>query len=140
MTRHPLSTEHVQYIPAIHVDAVRKHLQELLDSGVIWESESPFTSPIVVVRKKDGSVRLCIDFRKLNLQTIKDAYALPRLEETFSALARSRWFSILDLKSGSYQIEMEESDKLKTAFVCSLGFWEFNQMPLGITNVPSTFQ
>lgn len=122
------------------VDAVRKHLQELLDSGIIRESESPFASPIVVVRKKNGSVRLCIDFRKLNLQTIKDAYALPHLEEAFSALAGSKWFSVLDLKSGYYQIEMEEADKQKTAFVCPLGFWEFNRMPQGITNAPSTFQ
>lgn len=122
------------------MDAVRKHLQELLDSGVIRESEFPFASPIVVVRKKDGSVRLCIDFRKLNLQTIKDAYALPKLEDAFSALAGSKWFSVLDLKSGYYQIEMEESDKQKTAFVCPLGFWEFHRMPQGITNAPSTFQ
>ncbi|KAJ8401390.1 hypothetical protein AAFF_G00386210 [Aldrovandia affinis] len=68
------------------VDAVRKHLQELLESGVIRESESPFASPIVVVWKKDNSVRLCVDFRKLNSQTIKDAYALPNLEEVFSLL------------------------------------------------------
>lgn len=122
------------------VDAVRKHLQDLLASGVIQESESPFASPIVVVRKKDGSVRLCIDYRKLNLQTIHDAYALPKLEEAFSALAGSKWFSVLDLKSGYYQIEMEESDKQKTAFVCPLGFYEFNRMPQGITNAPSTFQ
>ena len=122
------------------VDAVKKHLQELLDSGVIRESESPFASPIVVVRKKDGSVRLCIDFRKLNLHTIKDAYALPNLEEVFSLLTGSKWFSVLDLKSGYYQVEMEEADKQKTAFVCPLGFWEFNRMPQGITNAPSTFQ
>ncbi|KAL3992153.1 cell division cycle protein 37 [Sarotherodon galilaeus] len=121
-------------------DAVRKHLQELLDSGVIRESDSPFASPIVVARKKNGSVRLCIDYRKLNLQTIKDAYALPKLEDTFSALAGSKWFTVLDLKSGYYQIEMEEKDKAKTAFVCPLGFWEFNRMPQGITNAPSTFQ
>ena len=122
------------------VDAVRQHLQELLNSGVIRESESPFASPIVVVRKKNGAVRLCIDYRKLNLQTVKDAYALPNLEEAFSALAGSKWFSVLDLKSGYYQIEMEEPDKQKTAFVCPLGFWEFNRMPQGITNAPSTFQ
>uniref|UniRef100_A0AAZ1XYY5 ribonuclease H n=1 Tax=Oreochromis aureus TaxID=47969 RepID=A0AAZ1XYY5_OREAU len=122
------------------LDAVRKHLQELLDSGVIRESDSPFASPIVVARKKNGSVRLCIDYRKLNLQTIKDAYALPKLEDTFSALAGSKWFTVLDLKSGYYQIEMEEKDKAKTAFVCPLGFWEFNRMPQGITNAPSTFQ
>ena len=94
----------------------------------------------MVVRKKNGDVRLCIDYRKLNLQTIKDAYALPNLEETFSALTGSKWFSVLDLKSGYYQIEVEEADKPKTAFVCPLGFWEFNRMPQGITNAPSTFQ
>lgn len=122
------------------LDAVRRHLQELSEAGVIQESESPFSSPIVVVRKKNGDVRLCIDYRKLNLQTIKDAYALPNLEETFSALTGSKWFSVLDLKSGYYQIEVEEADKPKTAFVCPLGFWEFNRMPQGVTNAPSTFQ
>ncbi len=122
------------------VDAVRKHLQELLEADIIRESESPFSSPIVVVRKKNNSVRLCIDFRKLNSQTIKDAYALPNLEEAFSVLTGSRWFSVLNLKSGCYQIEMEESDKQKTAFVCPLGFWEFNRMPQEISNAPSMFQ
>lgn len=122
------------------IEAVRKHLQELLAAGIIRESESPFASPIVVVRKKDNSVRLCIDFRKLNAQTIRDAYALPNLEEVFTMLTGSKWFSVLDLKSGYYQIEMDEADKQKTAFVCPLGFWEFNRMPQGITNAPSTFQ
>ena len=122
------------------VDAVRKHLQELLEAGIIRESESPFSSPIVVIRKKNGSVRLCIDYRKLNWQTIKDAYALPNVEEAFRALAGSQWFSVLDLKSGYYQIEMSDTDKEKTAFVCPLGFWEWNRMPQGITNAPSTFQ
>lgn len=122
------------------LEAVRRHLRDLLASNVIRESESPFSSPIVVVRKKNGDVRLCIDYRKLNLQTVKDAYALPNLEETFSALTGSKWFSVLDLKSGYYQIEVEEADKPKTAFVCPLGFWEFNRMPQGVTNAPSTFQ
>lgn len=122
------------------IEAVRNHLNELLQAGVIRESESPFSSPIVVVRKRNNDVRLCIDFRKLNMQTIKDAYALPNLEETLSALHGSKWFSVLDLKSGYYQIEMNEADKAKTAFVTPLGFWEFNRMPQGITNAPSTFQ
>uniref|UniRef100_A0A3P8S9L5 ribonuclease H n=1 Tax=Amphiprion percula TaxID=161767 RepID=A0A3P8S9L5_AMPPE len=122
------------------IEAVRKHLQELLDAGVIRESESSFSSPIVVVKKKNGDIRLCIDYRKLNLQTIKDAYPLPNLEESFSALSGARWFSVLDLKSGYYQIEMQEEDKAKTAFVTPLGFWEFNRMPQGVTNAPSTFQ
>ncbi|KAK7938973.1 hypothetical protein WMY93_002299 [Mugilogobius chulae] len=122
------------------IEAVRNHLRDLLTAGVIRESESPFSSPIVVVRKKNGDVRLCIDYRKLNMQTIKDAYALPNLEESFSALCGSKWFSVLDLKSGYYQIEMSEADKEKTAFVTPLGFWEFNRMPQGVTNAPSTFQ
>lgn len=121
-------------------DAVRRHLQSLLEAGIICESQSPFASPIVVVKKKNGDVRLCVDYRRLNMQTIKDAYALPNLEESFSALSGSQWFSVMDLKSGYYQIEMTESDKDKTAFVCPLGFWEWNRMPQGITNAPSTFQ
>ncbi|KAL6475109.1 hypothetical protein MHYP_G00161490 [Metynnis hypsauchen] len=121
-------------------DAVRRHLQTLLEAGIIRESESPYASPIVVVKKKNGDVRLCVDYRRLNMQTIKDAYALPNLEESFSALSGSHWFSVMDLKSGYYQIEMHEDDKPKTAFVCPLGFWEWNRMPQGITNAPSTFQ
>lgn len=107
---------------------------------MIRESESPFSSPIVVVHKKNGDVRLCIDYRKLNLHTVKDNYALPNLEESFTALTGSRWFSVLNLKSRYYQIEMAEVDKPKTAFITPLGFWEFNQMPQGLTIAPSTFQ
>lgn len=94
----------------------------------------------MVVKKKNGDIRLCVDYRRLNLQTIKDAYALPNLVETFSALSGSKWFLMLDLKSGYYQIEVDEADKYKTAFVCPLGFWEFNRMPQDVTNAPSTFQ
>lgn len=122
------------------IEAVRRHLRELLDAGVIRESTSPFPSPIVAVKKKNGDVRLCINYRKLNLQTIKDAYALLNLEESFTALTGSRWFSVLDLKSGYYQIKMDEADKPNTAFVTPLGFWEFNRMSQGVTNAPSTFQ
>lgn len=122
------------------IEAVRQHLRDLLEAGVIRESESSFSSPIVVVRKKNGDIRLCIDYRKLNLQTVKDAYPLPNLEESLSALSGSKWFSVLDLKSGYYQIGMNEEDKAKTAFVTPIGFWEFNRMPQGVTNAPSTFQ
>lgn len=122
------------------LEAIHKHLQELLQAGVIRESDSSFSSPIVVVRKKNGDVCLCIDYRKLNHQTVKDPYTLPNLEGALSMLTRSKWFLVLDLKSGYYQIEVEEADKPKTAFVCPMGFWEFNQMPQGVTNAPSTFQ
>ncbi|XP_055015845.1 xylosyl- and glucuronyltransferase LARGE1-like [Boleophthalmus pectinirostris] len=98
-----------------NIEAVRDHLWDLLEAGVIRESKSPFSSSVVVVRKKNGDMRLCINYRKLNLHTIKDAYELPNLEESFSALTGSRWFSVLDLKSGYYQIEMAEADKPKTA-------------------------
>lgn len=121
-------------------EAVRQHLKELCDANIIRESESPFASPIVIVKKKNGAIRLCIDYRKLNNQTIKDAYALPNIEEAFSALTGSKWFSVMDLKSGYYQVEVEEEDKPKTAFVTPMGFWEFNRMPQGVTNAPSTFQ
>ncbi len=94
----------------------RKHIQELLEAGIIRESESPLSSPIVVVQKNNNSVRLCIDFRKLNFHTIKDAYTLPNLEEAFSVLTALRWFSVLVLKSGYYPIEMDESDKQKPSY------------------------
>ena len=121
-------------------EAVKQHLKELLDAGIIKESQSPFASPVVLVRKKNGSIRLCIDYRKLNARTIRDAYALPNIEETFAALSGAKWFSVMDLKSGYYQVEMAEEDKPKTAFTCPLGFFEFNRMPQGVTNAPSTFQ
>lgn len=104
-------------------EAVCRHLSKLQEAGMIRESTSPFSSPIVVVRKKNRDVQLCIDYRKLNLQTIKDDYALRNLEESFSTLTGSKWFSVLDLKSGYYQIEMHKQDKPKIAFVTPLGFW-----------------
>lgn len=100
---------------------VRRHLQSLLDAGVIRESESPFSSPIVVVKKKNGDIRLCVDYRKLNFQTIEDAYALPNLEESFSALSGAQWFSVMDLQLGYYQIEMEETNIKQLLFV----IWDF---------------
>lgn len=137
--KHSLSIERGPYTLK-DTEAVCNHLQQLLDADVIHESESPFFSPIVVIRKKSGDFRLCVDYRKLNLQMIKDSYALPNMEESFSALIESRWFSVLDLKSGFYKIELEKADKHKTAFVCLLGFFEFSRMPQRITNAPSTFQ
>jgi len=95
----------------------------------------------VLVKKKDGSLRLCIDYRKLNDRTIKDAYQLPRIDETFDKMYGSKWFSSLDLQSGYWQVEMADQDKQKTAFsVGDLGFFECNRMPFGLTNAPATFQ
>ena len=122
------------------LDDARDHIRGLLDAGIIRESNSQYASPIVLVRKKDGSLRLTVDYRKLNKRAIKDAYALPRIDDAFSRLSGAKWFSVMDLKSGYYQVEMEPCDQDKTAFVCPLGFYEYTRMPQGITNAPATFQ
>ena len=122
------------------IEDVRKHLQELLDAGVIKESRSPYASPIVVARKKNGNVRMCIDYRTLNSKTIPDQYTTPRIDDALDCLAGSRWFSVLDLRSGYYQIAMAEEDKDKTAFICPLGFYQFERMPQGVMGAPATFQ
>lgn len=122
------------------IEDVRQHLQQLLAAGIIKESRSPFASPIVVVRKKNGSVRICIDYRTLNSRTIPDQYTIPRIDDALDCLTGSKWFSVLDLRSGYYQISMSEQDKEKTAFICPLGFYQFERMPQGITGAPATFQ
>ena len=128
-------------IPPALVDEVREHLKEMLEVGAIRESTSPFSSNVVIVRKRDGTIRFCIDYRKLNQRSTKDAYPIPRIDDTLHALAGSKYFSTLDLKSGYWQVELKESDKSKTRFqVGSLGFFECNRMPLGLCNAPATFQ
>ncbi len=100
---------------------VRLHLPELQSSGIISESRSPYASPIVVVRKKSGKVRMCVDYRTLNQRTIPDQYTVPRIEDALHSLSGSRWFTVLDLRSGYYQIPMSDADKEKTAFICRWG-------------------
>ena len=113
----------------------------MLKIGAIRKSNSPWASAVVLVRKKDGSLRFCIDLRKLNSRTIKDAYGLPRIEETLDCLGGSIIFTSLDLKSGYWQVEMDETSKPLTAFtVGPLGFYECERMPFRLTNAPSTFQ
>ncbi|XP_012822696.2 uncharacterized protein LOC105947845 [Xenopus tropicalis] len=108
--------------------------------GIIADSRSPYASPIVIVRKKDGSIRLCVDYRTLNRRTVPDQYTLPRIEETLEALNGSKWFTVMDLRSGYYQVPMASEDQEKTAFICPLGFYQFTRMPQGICGAPATFQ
>lgn len=127
-------------IPPSDYDEIRAHIRKLLDSQVIRESCSPYASPIVLVRKKDGSLRLCVDYRLLNSKTRKDAFPLPRIEESLDALSGAQWFSTIELASGYHQVAVAEQDKMKTAFCTPFGLFEFHRMPFGLCNAPSTFQ
>ena len=130
-----------QRIPPHQYEEVGKHLKEMLDVGAIRRSNSLWASPVVLVRKKDGSLRFCIDLRKLNARTIKDAYSLPRIEDALDSLNGACIFTSLDLKSGYWQVELDESSIPLTAFtVGPLGFYECVRMPFGLTNAPATFQ
>lgn len=132
--------ERSRRIAPADIDDVRRHLQELLAAGIIKEARSPYASPIVVARKKNGKIRMCIDYRTLNARTVPDQYTVPRIDDALDCLTGSCWFSVLDLRSGYYQIPMLEEDKEKTAFICPLGFYQFERMPQGITGAPATFQ
>ena len=113
----------------------------MLEAGAIRPSKSPYSSNVVLIRKKDGSLRFCIDFRKLNNRTVKDAYILPRVDDTIDTLIGSKYFSKLDLRSGYWQVEVDEADKHKTAFtVGNMRVFECNRMAFGLTNAPAMFQ
>ena len=128
-------------IPPQMYDEVKAHIQEMLHLGAIRPSNSPWASAIVLVRKKDGRLRFCIDLRRLNNKTVKDAYSLPKIESILDSLIGAQIFSTLDLKAGYWHIEMAEEYKAYTTFTCGpLGFYECDTKPFGATNAPATFQ
>ena len=127
-------------IPHARREEVRKLLQDMLAKGAIQPSDSPWSSPIVLVTKKDGSTRFCVDYRKVNAVTRKDAYPLPRVDDTLDTLAGSKLFSTLDLATGYWQVEVADEDKEKTAFSTPEGLYQFEVMPFGLCNAPATFQ
>ena len=135
------SKERYRRIPPSQYEAVKKHLQEMLDLEAIRPYDSPWCSAVVLVKKKNGELRFCIDLRKLNARTVNDAYSLPRIDDTLDRLKGFCVFSSLDLKSGYWQLEIEGDSKQYTAFTLGpLGFFECNRMPFGATNAPATFQ
>jgi len=119
---------------------IETEVQKMLDKGVIRLSQSPWSSPVVLVPKKTGGFRFCIDYRKLNAATKKDSYPLPRIDDILETLNKCVYFSTLDQAAGYWQIPVDETDKEKTAFITYNGLYEFNVVPFGLCNAPATFQ
>ncbi|GBN11484.1 Transposon Ty3-I Gag-Pol polyprotein [Araneus ventricosus] len=112
----------------------------MLKEDVIKSSESPWSSPVVLVKKKNGEWRFCMDYRRLNKVTKKDVYPLPRIDDALDCLVGARIFSIMDLKSGYWQVELDDKDREKTAFVTPDGLFDFKVMPFGLCSAPATFE
>ena len=133
--------ERFRQIPPPLAEEVRNHLWEMLESGAIRPSQSAWCNTVVLVQKKDGGLWFCINLCHLNTHTKKDSYPLPRIQEALESLVGAGHFSCLDLKSGFWQIKMEEVSKQYTAFtVGNLGFFKCDHMLFGLCNAPATFQ
>ena len=123
----------------IELKELKTQLQELLDKGFIRPSVSPWGASVLFVKKKDGTLRMCIDYRQINRVTVKNKYPLPRIEDLFHQLRGASVFSKIDLRSGYYQLRVKEVDVPKTAFRTRYGHYEFLVMPFGLTNAPAAF-
>ncbi|UYV60444.1 hypothetical protein LAZ67_1001171, partial [Cordylochernes scorpioides] len=121
-------------------DIIKDQIDEMLKEGIIRPSSSPWSFPVILVKKRDGKFRFCVDYRKLNGVTVKDVYPIPRIDDVMDTLQGSKYFSAIDLRSGYWQVEIEEKDKEKTAFTTTHGLYEFNVMPFGLCNAPATFE
>jgi len=147
MTRHHINTGNARPIkqqprrtsPSKHAE-IERQVEDLLQRGLVKESNSPWSSPVVLVTKKDGSQRFCVDYRLVNAATVKDAYPLPRIDDSLSALSGAKWFSTLDLASGYWQVPMDPASSGKAAFVTTSGLYEWTVMSFGLTSSPSTFE
>ena len=135
----PLRQPYRRQNPAVWREEMAQ-VQQMLSNGVIRPSNSRWASPVVMVKKKDGSLRFCVNFSQLNAATVKDVHPIPCIDDLLNSLHGARWFSTLDLKSGYWQVPIQERDKEKSAFRTSSGqLFEFNQVPFGLCNAPATF-
>ena len=134
----PISIAPYRMAPA-ELGELKTQLQDLLDKGFVRPSVSPWGAPVLFVKKKDNSMRMCIDYRKLNQVTIKNRYPLPRIDELFDQLQGAAYFSKIDLRSGYHQLRVRDEDVPKTAFRTRYGHYEFLVMPFGLTNAPAVF-
>ena len=134
----PISKAPYRMAP-IELKELKVQLEELLLKGFIRPSVSPWGAPVLFVKKKDGTLRLCIDYRQLNQVTIKNKYPLPRIDDLFDQLRGARVFSKIDLRTGYHQLKVREDDISKTAFRTRYGHYEFLVMPFGLTNAPVVF-
>lgn len=135
-----IPTSRIYPLSASELETLAKYIEDNMRSGFIRQSSSPVGAPILFVKKKDGSLRLCVDYRALNSVTVKNKYPLPLIGETLDRLSQAKYFTKLDLRNGYHQIRIAEGDEWKTAFRTRYGHYEYQVMPFGLTNAPATFQ
>lgn len=135
----PVYIRPYRYAPALK-DEIERQITDMLQSGIIQPSTSPFSSPVLLVKKKDNTWRFCVDFRHLNAMTQKGKYPVPIIDELLDELGQAAWFSSLDLRAGFHQIRLQSGEEFKTTFQTHSGHYEFRVMAFGLTGAPASFQ
>ena len=127
-------------MPHAYRDTVERELEMMLKEGVIEPCVSEWASPMVIIKKKDDTIRLCVDYRRLNAETMMDAYPMPRVDDILDQVGQAKYITTLDLAKGYWQVPVAEEDRHKMAFITTKGLYQFKMMPFGLCGVPATFQ